>query len=123
MLTSTCAILPSADLDRALAFYESLGFKQQGRWQDFGGYLIVQKDAVEVHFAHDPNHVAETSDHAVYIRTDDVDGWSDEIARLDFPAEGFPRFGAAQDREWGMREMHLLDPDGHLIRVGQFIDG
>ena len=50
MLTSTCAILPSSDLDRTLAFYESLGFEQQGRWQDFGGYLIVQKDAIEVHF-------------------------------------------------------------------------
>ena len=123
MLTSTFAILPLSDLDRTLAFYESLGFKQQGRWQDFGGYLIVQKDAVEVHFAHDPNHVAETSDHALYIRTDDVDGWSDEVAKLEFKADGFPRFGAAADREWGMREMHILDPDGHLIRVGQFIDG
>ncbi len=121
MLTSTCAILPSSDLDRTLAFYESIGFEQQGRWQDFGGYLILQKDAVEVHFAHDPHHVADTSDHALYVRTDDVDSWSDEIAALKFPAAGFPRFAAAEDRAWGMREMHLLDPDGHLIRVGQFI--
>ncbi len=123
MLTSTCAIMPTSDMDRCVAFYTSIGFELQGRWDEFGGYLIFQKDAVEMHFALDPDHVAETSDHAAYIRTDDVDGWSDEIAKLDFPDEGFPRFGPAEDRAWEMREMHLLDPDGHLLRVGQFIDG
>ena len=123
MLTSTCAIMPCADMDRTVAFYTSLGFELQGRWDDFGGYLIFQKDAVEIHFAHDPNHKAETSDHAAYIRTNDVDGWSDEIAKLGLPAEGRPAFKPAEDKDWGMRELHMLDPDGHLIRVGQFIDG
>ena len=122
MLTSTCAILPSSDMDRTAAFYTRIGFEMQGRWEGFGGYLILQKDAVEVHFAHDPDHVAETSDHALYIRTDDVDGWSDQIAGLDFPDTGFPRFAPASDRSWGMREMHLLDPDGHLVRVGQYME-
>lgn len=121
MLTSTCAIFPCADMDRTVAFYESLGFEVQGRWDDFGGYLIFVKDMIELHFAHDPNHVAERSDHAAYIRTDDVDGWSREIEALGIPAEGIPRFGAAQDRDWGMRELHLIDPDGHLLRVGQYL--
>ncbi len=123
MLTSTCAILPCKDMDRTVAFYTDLGFGVQGQWDGFGGYLIVQKDAVEIHFSHDSDHIAETSDHAVYIRTDDVDSWSDQIAGLAFPDEGFPRFGPAKDREWGMREMHILDPDGHLLRVGQHLDG
>jgi len=121
MLTSTCAILPSSDLQRTEDFYKKIGFEVQGKWGDFGGYLILQKDAAELHFAHDPNHIAETSDHAAYFRTDDVDSWSNDIAGMDFPKVGFPRFGPAQDREWGMREMHLLDPDGHLLRVGQFM--
>ena len=123
MLTSTCAIFPCKDLDRTLEFYTSLGFDLQGRWDDHG-YLIFQKDAVEIHFASDPGHIAEKANVAAYIRTDDVDTWSDQLAKLGiWRNEGFPRFGAAEDRSWGMREMHILDPDGHLLRVGQFIDG
>ncbi len=123
MLQSTCAIMPVADLDRTQAFYHALGFETQGIWRDFGGYLIVQQDAVEVHFAHNPGHEASTSDHATYIRTDDVDAMSTRLAALDVWAETFPRFAPAEDRPWGMRELHVLDPDGHLLRVGQFLDG
>ena len=123
MLTSTCAILPCADMDRTVEFYTRLGFELLGGWDTFGGYLIFKKDAVEMHFAHDANHQAKSSDHAAYIRTDDVDGWSKEVAALNLGDEGFPRFGPAVDRDWGMREMVIFDPDGHLLRVGQYLDG
>ena len=123
MLTSSCSIFPSKELERTLEFYTRLGFELQGRWDDHG-YLIFQKDAVEIHFANDPGHVAEKANVAAYFRTDDVDSWSDELAKLDiWQEEGFPRFRAAEDKSWGMREMHILDPDGHLLRVGQFPDG
>ena len=121
MLSSTCAIFPTRDMERTIAFYTALGFAVQGRYPS---YVILEKDAVEVHFAHNPVPAAEPSDFAAYFRTDDVDGWSDEIAALDiFEEDGFPRFGRAADRAWGMREMHILDTEGHLLRVGQHIHG
>ncbi|MEM9638093.1 MAG: VOC family protein [Pseudomonadota bacterium] len=123
MLLSTCAILPCADMDRTVEFYENLGFELQGRWDDFGGYLIFVKDRMELHFAHDANHKADTSDHAVYIRTDDVDGFGKTVAALGLSDRGFPRADGPEDRPWGMRELHILDPDGHLLRVGQYLDG
>ncbi|MCV3270098.1 bleomycin resistance protein [Roseobacter sinensis] len=123
MLLSTCAILPCADMDRTVAFYEKLGFDLQGRWEDFGGYLIFVNDRIELHFAHDPTHRADTSDHAVYIRTDDVNAVGEMIAKMDLPDEGFPRADGPSDRPWGMRELHILDPDGHLLRIGQYLDG
>lgn len=121
MLTSTNAIFPSRNMDRTIAFYRAIGFAMQGRWD---GYAIFEKDAVELHFAHNPTPAAELSEHAAYFRTDDVDSWSNELEALDiFTDNGFPRIRAAEDYEWGMREMHILDPDGHLLRVGQHIHG
>ena len=121
MLTSTNAIFPCRDMERTIAFYTAIGFTLQGRWD---AYLIFEKDEVEVHFAHNPEPPAEPSEFAAYFRTDDVDSWSNELEKLDiFVDEGFPRFRAAQDWDWGKREMHILDPEGHLLRVGQHING
>ena len=122
--------LPPRQVDKLLAAqHPPLPADQRAQQPELeGGHVhrparVPDLRAVEIHFAHDPHHKAETSDHAAYIRTDDVDGWSDEIAKLGLPAQGRPAFKPAEDKDWGMRELHMLDPDGHLIRVGQFIDG
>ncbi|MEL6921651.1 MAG: VOC family protein, partial [Pseudomonadota bacterium] len=94
MLTSTNAIFCCLDMDRTVAFYESLGFKLQYRYEE-EGYLIFLKDSVELHFARNPSHIPEQSQHAAYFRTAEVDAWSDSLAKLDWKSEGFPRFGAA----------------------------
>jgi len=122
MLTSTFAIFSGKDLQRTIAFYEALGFSVQGVWDDFG-YAALEKDRIELHFAHDPNHEAQTSDHAAYFRTEDVDAISSTYAKLDVWTETFPRFKAAEDKPWGMREIHILDPDGHYLRIGQDPNG
>ncbi|PTX57397.1 putative lactoylglutathione lyase [Litoreibacter ponti] len=120
MLISTCGILPVRDLDVTAEFYTKLGFKETGRWTG-SGYLIMVMDTVEVHFAHNPENDPATSQCAIYIRTDDVDTLSAHIETLGIPAEGFPRFKPAEDKSWEMRELHLLDPDGNLLRIGQFM--
>lgn len=121
MLHSTCGILPSCDLDQTAEFYTKLGFTETGRWTGHG-YLIMVMDQIEVHFAHDPNHRPSESDHAIYIRTDDVDSLSAHVHSKGIPSDGsIPRFLPAEDKSWGMRELHLLDPDGNLLRVGQFM--
>ncbi len=120
MLKTTCGILPSRDLDRTAEFYTRLGFTETGRWTGHG-YMIMVMDEIEIHFAQNPNHVPKNSDHAIYVRTDDVDSFSAHIETLDLPSEGIPGFGAAEDKSWEMRELHLLDPDGNLLRVGQFM--
>ena len=123
MLTSSSAVLPCQDFDRTIAFYTDIGFDLQGKWGDPTSYVIFEKDAVEIHFANDPGHLPERANVAVYIRTNDVDTWSDALGVLPIWTDTFPRFGPAEDRAWGMREMHILDPDGHLLRVGQHING
>jgi catechol 2,3-dioxygenase-like lactoylglutathione lyase family enzyme len=118
MLEQVCPILPSRDLDATAAFYGKIGFQEAFR--QTGQYLIVNRDAVELHFFHHPSHRPETCDHGAYLRPGDVDTLSAQVAALDLPrTEGFPRFAPAEDKPWGMREAVIWDPDGNLLRVGQ----
>ena len=117
MLEQVCPILPSRDLPVTRAFYESWGFTA---WYDDGDYLLMNRDRVEIHFFRHAEHVAAQSDHGVYVRPKDVDAISDELIGLNLPSDtGFPRFSAAEDKPWGMREATLWDPDGNLLRIGQ----
>ncbi|MEM1151479.1 MAG: VOC family protein [Pseudomonadota bacterium] len=117
MLEQVCPILPSRDLTATKDFYESWGFTA---WYDDGNYLLMNRDQVEIHFFRYPDHVPAQSDHGAYVRPKDVDAISDELAQLNLPSDkGFPRFSAAEDKPWGMREATLWDPDGNLLRIGQ----
>ena len=120
MLQSTCGILPSRDFDETAAFYGQIGFEETGRWTG-QGYLIIAMDMVEVHFFEHSSLDPAKSDRAIYIRTDDVDALSDHIATLGLPSEGIPRFHPAEDKSWQMREIALVDPNGNLLRIGQFM--
>ena len=119
MLEQACPILPSRDFEATKAFYESLGFET---WYEDDGYLLINRDKVELHFFAHPTHRAELSNHGVYLRPDNIDAVSNEIAKLNLPREtGFPRFTSAEDKPWGMREAALWDPDGNLLRIGEVI--
>lgn len=110
-------IFPRADFDVSEAFYARLGFETVFKSSE-AGYLLLRRDAVEVHFFLKPDNDKWTSDHGAYLRPADVDALSAEIAALDLPSEGIPRFHPAEDKPWGIRELALLDPDGNLIRAG-----
>jgi catechol 2,3-dioxygenase-like lactoylglutathione lyase family enzyme len=119
MMETTAPILPARDLAETSEFYQSIGFTQTGIWPD--QYLIIVRDKVELHFFHHPEIDPLTSHFMAYIRTNDVNGLSEEIAKLGLPDKGHPRFGVAEDKEWGMRELVIIDPNGTLLRIGQFL--
>lgn len=120
MLQQICPIMPSRDFDVTEAFYAQLGF--QTRYKQTGQYLLMNRDAVEVHFFHHPKNDPAICDHGAYLRPTDVNTFSAEIETLGLPRDNaFPKFAPAEDKPWGMREATLWDPDGNLIRVGQEI--
>ncbi|WP_299045752.1 VOC family protein [uncultured Tateyamaria sp.] len=119
MWEQACPILPSRDFDITQSFYDRLDFET---WYKDDGYLLMNRDRVELHFFAKPEHAPESCDHGVYIRPGNVDAFSDEVARLDLPRSGaFPKFTPAEDKPWGMREAALWDPDGNLLRIGEVI--
>ena len=115
MLEQICPILPSRDLSATEAFYAQLSFEMM--FSD-GKYMLLNRDKVEIHFFLDPTHKSESCNHGAYLRPSDVDALSAEIAELNLPAVGIPRFVPVEDKSWGMRELALIDPDGNLIRAG-----
>ena len=119
MLEQICPIMPSRDFDVTEAFYARWGFRT---WYRDAGYLLMNRDKVEVHFFHYPDLDPSKNYTGAYVRPGDVDALSQELERLGLPSDdGFPRFSAAEDKPWGMREAALWDPDGNLFRIGQEI--
>ena len=103
-------ILASLDIAETVAFYrDHLGFTPG--WQD-GGYAILKRDAMELHFwlAADRTHPENT---ACYIRGGQV-----AALHAEFAARGVPGLSAFEVKPWDMREFHLVDPHGNLLRFG-----
>ena len=116
-MAQTIPILPSPDFDQTTAFYELIGFSEEGRWP--GAYLILEHAAsIELHFFHAPKLNTTKNNHGAYIRFDS-----------DFEAESLYNqwWAASPDggtlhppgaTEYGLLEFALLDPHGNLLRVG-----
>jgi len=101
------------DLERALAFYASLGFGV--RTYAGGGYGFVSRDGVEIHVGEvgDVDRRAATA----YVFVGDA-----EAVAAEWRASGAEVHGP-QDTEWGRREGAVVDPDGNVIRFGSPLRG
>lgn len=116
MLTDINPKLPMRNKSNTRHYYiNQLGFKEIG---DYDGYLIVQRDKIEIHFFEykelDPNE----NYGQVYIRTGNIDCLYKSM--LDNKTEIHPN-GALQTKPWGQKEFALLDPDNNLLTFGQSI--
>ncbi len=96
-------------------YLNQLGFQEFGS-DDFQGYLMVQKDLIQIHFFEfqelDPNE----NYGQVYIRTDNIDEWY-QLA-LDKKLN-MPQAGHLQIKPWQQKEFSLIDPDNNLLTFGQ----
>lgn len=98
-----------------LYYLEQLGFSEVA---DYGDYLIVQKDAIEIHFFSFPALDPLTNYGQVYIRTNAID---DFYGLLKKNGVSIHPNAPLQDKPWGQKEFSLLDPDHNLLTFGQSI--
>jgi catechol 2,3-dioxygenase-like lactoylglutathione lyase family enzyme len=118
MLEKLSPIMPTRNLAKAEEFYAALGFISVYFDDE---YLLMKREGAEIHFFFHADLDPPTNYCGAYLRPSDIDALSREIAALGLPANGIPRFEAAQNKPWGMRELALVDQDGNLIRAGQEI--
>ena len=109
--------LPSRSVGDTLAFYRRLGF--DGEIHAFGGYAILRRGTVELHFFTHRELVPAESSAMCYIRVSDAESIYRAFALAELPRKGIPRLDALDDKPWGMREFAIVDSDGNLIRIGQ----
>ncbi len=116
MLTDINPKLPMRNKATTRDFYlNKLGFQEFGS-ADYDGYLMVQKDCVQIHFFEFKELDPKENYGQVYIRTDDINGWY-QMA-LDKKLN-LPEAGHLHIKPWRQKEFSLLDPDNNLLTFGQ----
>ena len=116
MLTNINPKLPMRSIAATREFYiNKLGFQKLGSI-DFDAYLMVQKDAVEIHFFEFKDLDPKENYGQVYIRTDDIDSLYQQM--LDNNLSIHPA-GHLHTKPWGQKEFAMLDPDNNLLTFGQ----
>lgn len=105
-------ILYSSDVRKSIQYYTAvLGFDTKWEWDHpptFGG---VSKDLVELFFCKEAQGHPGTW---ISVMVNDVD----ELYQL-IKTKGGQIISPPEDKEWGMREMLVQDPDQHVIRFSQ----
>lgn len=116
MLTDIHPKLPMRDKIVTHDFYiNKLGFQEFGN-ADFDGYLMVQKDCIQIHFFEFKELDPKENYGQVYIRTDNIEQLYQSL--LDNKVNIHPN-GHLALKPWEQKEFSLLDPDNNLLTFGQ----
>lgn len=116
MLTEIHPKLPMRDKAITKAFYiDQLGFQLVGS-ADYDGYLMIQKDHIQIHFFEFKTLDPTENYGQVYIRTNQIDKFYQSL--LNQQVSIHPA-GDLQVKPWGQKEFSLLDPDHNLLTFGE----
>ena len=96
-------------------YLNRLGFQEFGSI-DYDGYLMLQKDNIQIHFFEFKALDPKENYGQVYIRTDDIDIFYQSL--LDNQVSIHPS-GPLEVKPWGQKEFSVLDPDNNLLTFGQ----
>lgn len=114
MLTAIHPKLPMRDKAATRDFYlNMLAFTEAG---DFGNYLILKKDNIEIHFFEFKELDPKENYGQVYIRTDEIERLYQTLRQHGVSIH--PN-GHLEHKPWGQQEFALLDPDHNLLTFGQ----
>jgi len=118
MLTDIHPKLPMRNKAVTRAFYsDNLGFKSFGN-TDYDGYLMMEKDQIQIHFFEFKDLNPNDNYGQVYIRTNNIDSFYQSL--LDNKVRIHPN-GQLETKTWGQKEFAVLDPDNNLLTIGQSV--
>src|ERR1700741_3886368 len=116
MLTDINPKLPMRNKAITREFYlNKLDFQEFGS-ADYDGYLMVQKDNIQIHFFEYKELDPKENYGQVYIRTDDIEECYQSALDKNLT---MPEAGHLQIKPWKQKEFSLLDPDNNLLTFGQ----
>ncbi len=116
MLTGIIPKLPMIDKVVTMNYYlEMLGFSLVSNI-DFDGYLMLEKDNMQIHFFEFKSLDPKENYGQVYIRTNDIENLYQKLISKNVPVHPS---GHLQLKPWGQIEFALLDPNNNLLTFGQ----
>lgn len=107
-LRRAAPIFAVRDLNEAMAHYQRMGFAT--RAYEGGGYGFATRDRVEIHVDVVPDPGSRTS--SAYLFVDNADQLAEEWRSAGIHVH------QPEDKEWGMHEGTVVDPDGNVVRFG-----
>ena len=116
MLTAIHPKLPMRNKSATKDYYQhKLGFTTAGS-SDYDGYLMMERDNIQLHFFEFTALDPKENYGQVYIRTNDIDGLYQALHANNVAIHPA---GHLETKPWGQREFSLLDPDNNLLTFGQ----
>jgi catechol 2,3-dioxygenase-like lactoylglutathione lyase family enzyme len=113
---SLSPIIPVTDLRSSIGFYtEVLGFEVNLHSEE---YAILTRGGASLHLtrAADQSVLEATRGHfSLYLKVESIESLWSQVSRFRDRYKVRDLF----EREYGMREFHIIDPDGCLIFVGE----
>lgn len=101
---------------KTLEFYvDQLGFSLFGA-DSYDGYLMVQKDVIQLHFFEFKALDPKENYGQIYIRTNAIELLYQSL--LDHKVVIHPN-GHLSTKPWGLKEFSILDPDNNLLTFGE----
>ena len=112
-------VLAVHDLKKLSRFFADLGFKVIS---EPPGWVFVEKDNCMVMLGECRGAMlaGELGDHSYfgYLRVDDADNYYQDLA-----ARGVRILSPISSTPWGTREFAVESPEGHRIKIGQWVGG
>lgn len=118
MLTEIHPKLPMRNKIATREYYVNLlGFQELGQI-NYDGYLMLEKDQIQIHFFEFKDLNPLENYGQVYIRTQNIvslyQSFQDKHVKI------HPN-GPLEKKPWGQQEFSLLDPDHNLLTFGEAI--
>lgn len=114
MITSIISKLPFIDKEMSLDFYlRGLNFQLA---VDFGDYLILKKENLEIHLFEFSSLEPSKSDFMIYLRTSEINSIYNELQSKGISI--YPN-GKLETKHWGQKEFSIIDPSGTLLTFGE----
>ena len=104
-------ILYSTDVSKSIAYFiEQLKFENKWEWDNPPSFGCAYRDSVEIFFSKSNSEIPVIW---LALVVDNVDEYYESIKN-----SGAKIIAVPETKEWGMREMLVECPDGHIVRIG-----
>lgn len=112
-LESHATVLQVPDVNAALDWFrDALGFEVEP-WQDGSEYGYANRDGVSFHVGRADPHLWKA-----YLYTDDVEALHTELVE-----RGAEILQPPTDKPYGLRDILVRTPGGHVLGIGQLLEG